>query len=149
MVDEDFSPEESPPKSDSDSDDVPRSRVPTEPAVMAAIPYVLQRAPRIPHPGMPWYCPVRGCNHEINMYDLSRDHPTIYALSKQKRDWIRSGGWSWQDPDAVECFEMLVSAHYDDHLNELGIELVGDRSDVCAPSVQGCRSVLTYLVARG
>lgn len=133
MLDADFSSDEFLPDSDSDSDDgyVP-SRQPTEPAVVRAIPYVLTKPPTVPFPGAPWFCPVQACNHEINMYDLSLEDHTVDVLPKESRDWIRSGGWSWQNPNLKRCFYSLVSAHYENHLESLGIVLEGGHKDLVA-----------------
>ncbi|GJE87192.1 hypothetical protein PsYK624_032750 [Phanerochaete sordida] len=142
VFDEALSPdEEDPPDSDTSDDDpgvhpgVPvyePSRQSTEPSVAAAVPYVLTKPPRIPLPGGQWYCPVSTCDHQLDMHNLPEDHPTVFAVSKEDRDRIRSGNWSWQDSRLVQCFYEIVSAHYVDHLKTIGIKLEGSRKDLVA-----------------
>lgn len=141
--DEGFIPDyeiDSPPQSDweEDSDDslqVVRDGK-TAPEVLAAIPAVLKMEPRLPRPGRSWYCPVVGCTHEINMYNLPDDDKIAEVLTKEARDWIKTQAWTWNDPNLVGFFMDLVASHYQDHLDLLGIKTVGEGNNVSVALVE-------------
>lgn len=81
--------------------------------------------PRLPATGGKWYCPIPGCSHTIDFYNLRDDAPNIDEISVASRRRIQQGGWSWGDPNVVRSLVLLASAHYRDHLDRLGIEMRG------------------------
>ena len=165
--DSSFDSVDSPPESDSDSDELfVATKEEIDPMILAAAPAALfTRRPIPPRPGNSWYCPVPGCSHEIDLYNLPDDHPNLRkALPDQTDiDFVREGEWSLASPELLYCFERLVSVHCDDHLEALGVEeidtgkKVGDEvssreenhSNICRVSISGSILQNIYRNMRG
>ncbi|PCH33651.1 hypothetical protein WOLCODRAFT_93906 [Wolfiporia cocos MD-104 SS10] len=118
--DVDFSPPSSSPASPSSS--VPsRSATPPNPEIISLIPPALLHRPALPRADFTWSCPARDCLHEICLLNLTE--ADCRPLDEDAIRRFRAGGWRLQDAWVQECFQAMVSAHYEDHLDQLGIEM--------------------------
>ncbi|GBE77954.1 hypothetical protein SCP_0108360 [Sparassis crispa] len=118
--DSDFSPESTPPASPSSSSASLPSRpsTPPNPEIMALLPIEFMYPPLLPlH--FRWVCPAADCRYMINLLDMSDEN--CKALSDEDVRKMKAGGWVIRDRWVRRCFKTMVSAHYDDHLDQMGI----------------------------
>lgn len=118
VYDPDFSPPSSAPASDWDSDsDSPTD--PVDPELVDRIPVALFYPPMLPDASFVWRCPVGGCDYDLRLLELTDVH---YAcLIPEDVEAFKRGGWRLGERWVQLAFMRLVSEHYSDHLDRLGI----------------------------
>lgn len=160
QFDSDFSgdsPFESDVPSDSDrGDDAPdRPLSPTPPDVLAAIPLALRYRVMLPRSGDVWRCPVRShdlqwCPFKIDLYRCEMNPAAMLArgdlLSNDQMRRLRALGWSWDEDWVQNCFGKIVAAHYEWHINELGISYI-QRGKRVSGSISSLSCMMKYLWA--
>jgi len=107
---------------DSTSDDVG-----TEPEVPnSKVPLFCMETPTVREGVFTWTCPSQGCDYKLNLMNLSREN-----LSRLPRNIVRTLGdkaWKISDPDVQTALCILVSHHYEFHLNQTSVHVTNSSS---------------------
>ena len=105
QYDSDFSEPSTPGEPDSDAGEMTN-----------AVPDFCMKAPRIPCGSMTWSCPAPGCDHKLNLVDISL---MLRDLPEFRGDQILAG----DDWDFRTSLLMLISRHYESHLEKASVEI--------------------------
>ncbi|KAI0068200.1 hypothetical protein BV25DRAFT_1818582 [Artomyces pyxidatus] len=127
QYDSDFTQDSSPPASESESD-APHARAPLDPALAALIPREFYARPAFP-PDFVWVCPLGDCRHTIDLLNLT-DEDVRGARRGGQRVFLRRQPWKVGDEQRTRMFYDLVSAHWQAHMPELGLELAVNQDGV-------------------
>jgi hypothetical protein len=108
QYDSDFSEPSTPGEPDSEADRTTN---------VVKIPDFYMETPRIPNGCMTWTCPKPGCDHRLDLIDISRmvkDLPQFFPGSQvpMGNDW-----------DVRTALLMLISWHYESHLEEANLKV--------------------------
>jgi hypothetical protein len=118
LYDSDFSEASTPPMSDSDSD----SNISPDPELLALIPRCLWDPPELPIAGFVWTCPVPDCEYSIDFLKLTAEN--VAGLLDNEVRFLKNKKWtSIQDGRVTRNFYLMVTVHWDDHLERNGIQL--------------------------
>ncbi|KAH9937701.1 uncharacterized protein B0H18DRAFT_867533 [Fomitopsis serialis] len=123
IYDPDFSPKSSAPASDWESDEpLPcRPGTPVSAAIARLIPSALYHPPVLPDSSFVWVCPVKGCDYELPLLELNEEH--YRHLTLEDIQSFKEGRWTLSEQWVQRAFLQLVSKHYDDHMDGLGVVL--------------------------
>ena len=105
QYDSDFSEPSTPGEPESDAEETTN-----------AAPEYCMKAPRIPCGSTTWSCPAPGCDHKLDLVDVSL---MVRNLPQFRGDQIRLG----DDWDFRTSLLMLISRHYESHLERAGVEI--------------------------
>ena len=108
---------------DSTSDDVDTApEVPNSPKV----PLFCMETPTVREGVFTWTCPSQGCDFKLDLMNLSREN-----LSRLPRNVVRTlndKAWKISDVDIQTALCILVSHHYEFHLNQTGVHVTKNGS---------------------
>ncbi|KAH9835538.1 uncharacterized protein C8Q71DRAFT_907987 [Rhodofomes roseus] len=121
VYDPDFSPPSSAPASDWDSDDSRPSRplTPLDPEIAKVVPAAIFYQPMLPDASFIWLCPVEDCDYRLSLLELNEEH--YGHLTRECVRSFKKGRWQLSEQWVQRAFMQLVSKHYEDHLERVGV----------------------------
>lgn len=98
---------------------------PAEEEAVNQIPWELRLAPLLPDVDGRWWCPLQGCNYQIDLHDLTEEKrrgvPGDLVEHILRKQWRNAA----YDEKVLQGFRYMVTNHYVKHFEERGIKMEG------------------------
>lgn len=91
-----------------------------------------------------WVCPMVPCKFYLNFLGPLATYQWFMGLGEDDKSYIYHKDWSMQDARFTELFYDLVEAHYQTHLDNCRVTVVGfqtDRIDIAGEPVRKQRRI--------
>jgi len=107
----------------SDAEDNDSDHRLAEEEALDQIPWQLQLPPFLPDVDGRWWCPLRECNYQIDLHDLTEEQGR--EIPKEIVEYIQQKQWrnAAYDEKVLRGFSCMVTNHYEKHFRERGIRV--------------------------